>query len=77
MTLVQWGNSSAIRISKEKLAELNWTERTQLRETIVDGKLIIEAVKTPTYTLDQLLKGMTSEDFEEEIDPGPSIGNEF
>ncbi len=77
MMLVKWGNSTGIRISKTKIEELNWNEHTQLRESVVDGKLVIEALSSPKYTLEQLMAGVTPENLHGEISTAVSVGNEF
>lgn len=72
----KWGNSYAFRIPKTFADELNWKEETSVQATIQDGKLVIEAVTMPDYELEDLLKGMTPEHFQEDIDTGPAVGEE-
>lgn len=72
----KWGNSLAIRIPKVYADELNWDQATPVQTTIIDGKLIIEAVVKPKYTLEYLLEGMTPDDEQNEFDTGPAVGNE-
>jgi antitoxin MazE len=71
--LAQWGNSLAMRISKDEAEELGWERDTPIKVSIVEGKLIAEAVvAAPKYTLEELLEGLTPEtahaDFDEGID---------
>jgi antitoxin MazE len=42
-----------------------------------DGRIIIEPIRAPTYSLDELLDRMTPETFHEEIDFGPPVGEEL
>lgn len=76
MQVQKWGNSLAIRIHKNIARELGWEQDTPVRETIVDGKLVIEAVPRPTYTLAELLAAMTPENTHEEVETGDAVGNE-
>ncbi len=79
-TLQKWGNSLGIRIPKTYLDELSWGEDTQVRESVVGGKLVIEAVTTPKipkYKLKELLGGVTPETRHEEVDFGEPVGREI
>jgi antitoxin MazE len=71
-----WGNSLGIRIKKSYAEQLGWERGTQIIETIVDGKLVIEAVKKKRPTLDELIEKMTPENLHGEYDLGPATGNE-
>lgn len=74
----KWGNSLAIRLTKEEAAALRIEPKTPLKKTIVDGKLVIEPLveAVPFYTLDELLVGMTPENRHAEVDFGHAIGKE-
>jgi antitoxin MazE len=72
----KWGNSYALRIPKPFADELNWKAETSVKVTIEEGKLVIEAIRSPEYELEDLLEGMTPEDFQEDIDTGFAVGNE-
>jgi len=43
---------------------------------VVDGKLIIEAIKGPVYDLDELLLNVTPDNLYEEVETGYSVGQE-
>jgi antitoxin MazE len=76
-TLVDtWGNSSGIRIKKSYAEQLGWQRGTQIKETIENGRLILEAVKTRP-TLDELMAKVTPENLHGKFDFGPAVGNEF
>ncbi len=75
--LQKWGNSLAVRIPKYIMEELNWDQNTRIRERIVDGKLVIEAVQGPVYTLEELLAGMTPKNMHDEVDTGQAVGKEI
>lgn len=72
----KWGNSAAIRIPSAIMAAaaLNVGQEVEIRQE--GGKLIIEPVLKPVYTLDELLAGMKSETFHEIVDFGLPVGNE-
>lgn len=72
----KWGNSAAVRIPSALMAAaaLNVGQEVELREE--NGRIIIEPVLKPVYTLDELLVGMTPETFHEDVDFGPPVGNE-
>ncbi len=72
----KWGNSYAFRIPKAYADQLHWKEDTSVQATIEDGKLVIEAVRCPEYDLDYLLKDMTPEHFQGDVDTGFAVGDE-
>jgi antitoxin MazE len=77
MSRVQkWGNSLAIRIPKKYADKLHWDQTTDVELSIVDGKLITEAVKEPMYDLEQLLSGVTPDNLHSEVTTGRPVGNE-
>lgn len=73
----KWGNSAAIRIPSAIMAAaaLNVGQEVEVREE--GGRLIIEPVLKPVYTLDELLAGMKPETFHEIVDFGAPVGNEM
>jgi antitoxin MazE len=72
----KWGNSASVRIPASIMAAaaLSVDQSVEVREE--GGRIIIEPIKAPVYDLDQLLDQMTPETFPEDIDFGPSIGQE-
>lgn len=72
----KWGNSAAIRIPSAIMAAaaLNVGQEVEVREE--GGRLIIEPVLKPVYTLDELLAGMKPETFHDIVDFGSPVGNE-
>jgi antitoxin MazE len=73
----KWGNSAAIRIPSAIMsaAALNIGQEVQVRQE--DGRIIIEPVLKPVYTLDELLADMTPDMFHEAVDFGPPVGHEI
>jgi len=71
------GNSLAIRIPKHFIDRLDLHEGSQLEIEISGESIVIRPTKSPKYTSEQLLTGMTPEHFHPEINTGNSIGCEF
>jgi antitoxin MazE len=72
----KWGNSLALRIPKSFALESALEPDTEVDLTLVEGKLVITPVTQPSYSLEQLLEGVTKENTHAEIDTGQSVGNE-
>ena len=72
----KWGEGFTFRIHKEIADELQWKVRTLVHATVQSGKFVIESQTVPDYELEDLLKGMTPEVFQEDVDTGLIIGNE-
>ncbi len=75
-TVAKWGNSLAIRIPKNIADKINLKEGTAISIDVSDNNIII-APKKPTYTLEELLAGAKSEDFDGEYDWGEPVGGEI
>ena len=73
----KWGNSLAMRIPKALAEEVHVRQNTQVEISLVDGKIVVEPVKTPDWTLEDLLEGITEENLHLEVETGPSVGNEI
>ncbi len=77
LTKVQkWGNSIALRIPKAFADEMQIAADSAVELTIEDGKLIIASVERPSYTLEELLAGITAENLHGEVDWGAPVGLE-
>ena len=72
----KWGNSLALRIPKSFALETGLDQDAVVDVTLVDGKLIITPLRTPSVTLEQLLAGITDENRHEEYDTGGAVGYE-
>ena len=72
----KWGNSLALRIPKALAEEVHVRQNTQVEISLVDGKIVVEPVKTPDWTLEDLLEGITEENLHLEVESGPSVGKE-
>lgn len=72
----KWGNSLALRIPKSFAIEIGLADETPVEISLVEGKLVIAPLPTPSYSLDDLLAGITSENLHHEQDSGAAQGNE-
>lgn len=73
----KWGNSASVRIPAAVMAAaaLDIDQTVDVREE--NGRVVIEPIRTPTYSLDELLAQMTPETFPDDIDFGPRAGREI
>lgn len=72
----KWGNSASVRIPATVMAaaSLSVDQAVEVRED--NGRIIIEPVRAPTYTLEDLLEGMKPETFPDDEGFGPAVGRE-
>ena len=72
----KWGNSLALRIPKALAEEAHVRQNTQVEISLVNGKIVVEPVEPPAWTLEDLLEGITEENLHLEVESGPSVGKE-
>ena len=72
----RWGNSLAVRIPKPFALEIGLEQNTLVTVTISEGKLLLEPIVEPKYTLEQLLAEVTEANLHHEVDTGEAVGNE-
>ena len=78
LTKVQkWGNSLALRIPKAFAVDAQLENDSLVEISIVKGKIIVTPVPTPSWTLDELLAGITKDNLHNEVHTGLSVGNEI
>jgi antitoxin MazE len=72
----KWGNSASVRIPAAVMeaAKLSLDQPVDIREE--GGRVIIEPILEPTFSLADLLTAVTDENIHEEIDFGPPVGKE-
>lgn len=72
----KWGNSASVRIPSAVMeaACLYIDQAVDIREE--GGRVVIEPVTEPVYSLDALLAAITPDNLHEEIDFGPPVGKE-
>lgn len=74
-TVAKWGNSLAIRIPKNIADKINLKEGTAISIDVTENNIVITP-KKPQYTLEELLAGANSQDFDGEYDWGEPVGEE-
>jgi antitoxin MazE len=76
----KWGNSLAVRILKALADSIKVSDGKRAEINVENGALalrpIVKPARKPSYTLDELLSGMTRDNVPQEIDWGPQRGNE-
>jgi len=73
----KWGNSYAIRIPKEILDTLGIRPDDLVEVLSRADHLTVTPVPKPTYTLDELVDQITTENIHEEIPTSPATGAEI
>ena len=74
-TVSKWGNSLAIRIPKNLADRINLQQGTAISIDVTENNIVITP-KQAQYTLEDLLAGASSEDFNGEYDWGEPLGEE-
>ncbi|MCP4698824.1 MAG: AbrB/MazE/SpoVT family DNA-binding domain-containing protein [Gammaproteobacteria bacterium] len=72
----KWGNSLALRIPKAAAEDAHIQRGMVVDLSIRNGKAVIDPSPEPSYTLEQLLKGVTKKNIHAEADTGPLVGRE-
>lgn len=72
----KWGNSLGLRIPKSFAEEAEVTSGSEVDLSVVDGVLIVRPVRRRTYSLQDLMRGVTRENLHEEVDVGGPAGRE-
>ena len=77
LTKVQkWGNSLALRIPKALAVDAQLEKDSFVEISIVKGKIVITPAPAPSWTLEELLAGVTKDNLHDEVDTGFAVGNE-
>lgn len=77
LTKVQkWGNSLALRIPKAFALDAQLENDSLVEISFVKGQIIVTPIPAPSWTLDELLAGITEDNLHSEIDTGFAVGNE-
>jgi len=72
----KWGNSASVRIPSAVLtaAALRIDQAVEVRAE--DGRIVIEPVRSPAYTLEDLVARISPQNRHDETDTGPRVGGE-
>ncbi len=73
----KWGNSASVRIPAAVMeaARLSLDQPVDIREE--GGRVIIEPMREPAFSLNDLLAAVTDENIHAEFDFGPPVGEEL
>lgn len=72
----KWGNSFAVRLPQNILAQLNLPADGEVTISVDGGQIILSPVKKVEYSLEELLAQCPPESLHGEIDFGKVEGNE-
>ena len=76
----KWGNSLAVRIPKALADSIKVSSGKRAEIKVENGALVLRPIvrpaRKPSYTLEELLSGMTRDSVPQEVDWGPKRGNE-
>ena len=75
-TIQKWGNSLALRIPSSLAKDIHLHRGSAVDLTVVEGKIILKPKGQRTYTLAQMLTGITKTNRHAEHDWGEPIGKE-
>jgi antitoxin MazE len=73
----KWGNSLALRIPKPFVTEMGLEKDREVELSVVKGRLIAETPPAPSYTLEELLAGVSPTNLHDETDWGVPVGKEI
>jgi antitoxin MazE len=73
----KWGNSPAIRIPNALMREAQLNTKQQVNISVSRGRIIIEPLRDPEYSLDELLSQITPANRHDEVDFGDAVGKEI
>ena len=72
----KWGNSLAVRIPKPFAVEIGLDRNSVVEVSISDGKILLEPVAKPGYSLEQLLAEVTETNLHSEVESESALGDE-
>ena len=72
----KWGNSPAVRLPVAAMKEANLHMEQKINLVVSQGRIVIEPSNKVTYSLDDLLSGITPANLHEAVSFGQPVGNE-
>ena len=72
----KWGNSLALRIPVAFARETGIDSGAEVDLALEDGRLVITPPARPSYSLDELVGGVTEKNLHAEVDTGAPRGRE-
>ncbi len=74
--IMKWGNSLALRIPKAVVKDIHLHQGSVVELRVVGEKMEIKPQKRNTFSLSQLLQGVTKKNLHVECDWGGAVGKE-
>ncbi|MFO1126062.1 MAG: AbrB/MazE/SpoVT family DNA-binding domain-containing protein [Methylocystis sp.] len=75
-TVKKWGNSAAVRLPAAVMEEARLEIDQPVDVRVEQGRVVIEPLAPPEFTLDALLADVTRDNLHEEEDFGAPVGRE-
>lgn len=75
-TIQKWGNSLAVRIPRSVAKDSHLHQGSVVDIVLIGGKIVVKPQRQQSYTLKQLLRGVTSRNRHIEQDWGAQAGQE-
>lgn len=77
ITIKKWGNSASVRLPSAvmRAANLRLDQTVEVREE--KGRVVIEPVPEPAYSLEKMLSQITPDTMHEPVDFGKPVGKEI
>jgi len=72
----KWGSSLALRIPKSFATKAGLRANGPVELSLFEGALVVRPVSPQSLTLDELLRGVTGENFPGDWNAGPPVGKE-
>ncbi|MBN1419335.1 MAG: AbrB/MazE/SpoVT family DNA-binding domain-containing protein [Planctomycetes bacterium] len=72
----KWGNSLGLRISKAFAEEVGVRAGADVDISLEEGRLVVSAVRSPSYKLEDLLSRVRKDNVHEGIETGDAVGRE-
>lgn len=73
----KWGNSLALRIPKTFAEEAGLGENVPVELALVRGRVVVKPLAAEPPKLEELLRGITSDNVHGEWPTGPAVGKEI
>lgn len=77
VVIKKWGNSLAVRLPKEITSKIDVHENSQVKINVINGDIVATPIKKTKIKLDEILEGITPENYGKVIDFGSPIGKEI
>ncbi len=72
----KWGNSLAVRIPRSVAQDTHLSSGNAVDVAAQDGQIVIAPARRARFRLDELLKGVTTQNRHCEYDSGAAVGRE-